>query len=132
MGIFARLTDFIAGNKTPDSSFYLTAITALGLIGQALHDSGQPQLALIGGVLIGAYTIAHKIQVASQAQADAKKVQALAVNAAPAPAPQAPVNVEVPLTVNLDAARGQAEVQAPGAEPTLEHLSDAPAGSQQA
>ncbi|RZL29623.1 MAG: hypothetical protein EOP64_00025 [Sphingomonas sp.] len=125
METIRRLTDFIAGNKTPDSSFYLTAVTALGLIGQALHDSGQPQLALIGGILIGAYTIAHKIQVASQANAEAKKAQAVAASATPAPAPQAPVKVEVPVTVSLDAGKGQAEVQAPATEPTLEHLSDA-------
>lgn len=119
---------FFASDKTPDSSFYLTLLAILGIIGQALSTAASPQLIAIGTMLVGLYTVGHKIAEALGATkkvdpqsaaslADAVVQKQLQIGIRLPPPAMAPVVMQVPgATVHTPAPAAKAPAAQTGTE----------------
>lgn len=63
---------FFASDKTPNSSFYITAGTLVGTLATALSASGSPMFVAVGGILAAVYTVANNYTEARKTQAAAE------------------------------------------------------------
>lgn len=59
--MLTQLFRFLKDPKTPDSSFYMTILTLVGLLAHSLSGSSNPTFIAAGAVLTGLYTVGHKI-----------------------------------------------------------------------
>lgn len=69
--IAKALFQFFTSEKTPNSSFYVTAGTIIASITSVLTASSNPWLMGIGGILAAVYTIANNYAEARKTQAAA-------------------------------------------------------------
>lgn len=69
--IAKAIFQFFTSDKTPNSSFYVTAGTIIASITSVLTASSNPYLMAIGGVVAAVYTIANNYAEARKTQAAA-------------------------------------------------------------